>query len=473
MNSARWAVALGALLLGVAWLGVGRLPEAPYRPERPPNWLVVVLDDVGQDMVGAYGVHPEPVPTPHLNALAERGLRFNHAIAHPVCSPSRGSLLTGRFPHELGIGSAISPKEQVAMPLAIDTVAKVLKDSGLAYHTEAVGKWHLASPTEAGRRHPRQAGFRHFTGGLTNFHGREGDAGQDYFSWWRIEDEEVARTDAYATTATTDDALRAMARAEGPWLVYVAYHGAHAPMHDPPAALVAQPDRLSHRPSGKYRNMVQSLDAELGRLIEGIPPQDVDHTYILVLGDNGSAPVGVRDPWLMVAAKGSMARGGVRVPFVVAGPEVAVGETDALVQLTDVFATVLESAGLDNRAPHSSVSFFPVLRGLPGARRYAFAEQFSPNGTDRPTEHEAMVRDERYKVVFQEGRPSLFFDLMRDPMEKHDLLGQNLTPEQRQALRRLKRATPRVIQGTSASATRYTGEAIAGAEAVPIWEVSR
>ena len=133
-----------------------------------PNVLIVVLDDVGIDQVSPYG-YPGAPPTPTLQGLADAGLRFDQAWAMPVCSPTRGALLTGRMPHRNHVGAVIKAGAPAELPLDEITLPEMLDQSGTNWSSAALGKWHLATVNSpSGTKHPILQGFDTFSGSMNN-----------------------------------------------------------------------------------------------------------------------------------------------------------------------------------------------------------------------------------------------------------------------------------------------------------------
>jgi arylsulfatase A-like enzyme len=251
------------------------------------------------------------------------------------------------------------------------------------------------------------------------------------------------------TTVTIDDALHFSETLPEPWFIYVAFHGTHFPMHLPPDGQYTTELPQYPTESQLYRVMVEALDHEVGRLVRDMDVGIRDRTNILFLGDNGSAPVGVLSPWPKTQSKGSLLRGGIRVPFIMAGPSVAaVGQrTDALVNTTDLFATVLELSGIDAPVPQDSISFADVLRDPSlSPREFAYAEHFSPNGMAPWDEQEVAIRDDRFKLIVKDGRPTSMYDLKKDPMERRNLMRGKPNQSLVGHFKRLKRALPEAVE---------------------------
>ncbi|MFT7680419.1 MAG: arylsulfatase A-like enzyme, partial [Planctomycetota bacterium] len=301
-------------------------------PLDQPNILLIVLDDVGIDRFPGYGVHPVPMRMPVMERLINRGIRFNRVWSMPNCSPTRASLLTGRFPSRHGVYRAVSPDDDDAVEL--DTAEVTLPRVLPGYRSSAVGKWHLKAPNTSGV-HPLLCGFGHHAGSLYNV------GGGGYSNWERTVDGTPGMENRYASTVASTDALRlAQQLLPEPWLLYVSYNAAHAPFHVPPQHLHSYgnpTDKIT-----RFRAMCEAMDTEIGRLLAGV---DLDNTLVIVLGDNGTPGQVSTGPWPADHAKGSLYEGGVRVPMVIAGPGVVHGTSQALISVTDLHRTLVEYTG--------------------------------------------------------------------------------------------------------------------------------
>jgi arylsulfatase A-like enzyme len=379
------------MLLSVAFLAAalplqGVLPQ----PTSRANVLIVVADDLGVDMVGAYGEGSAPPATPVIDGLAAQGVLFRNVWSNPVCSPTRAALLTGRPAFRTGIGFIVdAAPDNLALPLSEITLPEMLAlGTGGKYRSAAFGKWHLGNEAVGGALAPNLAGFDHFAGALSNFY-----APESYTNWTRVVDGAVSQSTVYATTDTVDSALAWLADAPEPWLCYVAFNAPHYPVHAPPAGLhsvdLTQAGPLSEDPAPYYRAMVQALDTELGRLLAGVAPPKLARTTVVFLGDNGTPGEVVSRPFPSDHAKGTLHEGGINVPLIVTGPRVQVpgSESLGLVSITDVFATVAELAKVDldqtlPGLPLDSRSLLPYLKdpATPSLRKTVFSELFHPNG---------------------------------------------------------------------------------------------
>ncbi|MCB9699059.1 MAG: sulfatase-like hydrolase/transferase [Alphaproteobacteria bacterium] len=389
---------------------------------RPPNVLVVVLDDVGTDKVSSYAEVPNPPATPRIDALARQGVRFRNAYAYPVCSPTRAAILTGRYARRDGMGAIVRWNGRWELPLSEVLIPEVLDGAGgIDWSTAAIGKWHLSGPnTPSAYDHPNRQGFDHYAGSLHNLYFGEDDEtegkvpGMDYFHWEKVEDGSRREVTTYATATTTGDALERVASMPQPWFLYVAYNAAHSPFHVPPGAVVGDGAPIPQL----YGAMMEDLDREVGRLVDGLPAGQREHTLIVVVGDNGTPGQAVLPPRDPRKAKGTLFEGGTNVPLIVVGPGVfGGGTTDALVHVVDLLPTIAEWAGVDPKRtgrPLDGVSFAPVLRDptSAGARTTVYTERFSPPGPPPYRSESFAIRDERYKLMVGKGEQERFFDLL-------------------------------------------------------------
>ena len=438
---------VGALLLAVpapiasAFTDVSTSAWAPGAGAAPPNILVLFLDDVGVDLIGAYGEHPNPANTPVINSLAAGGLLFRNAWSNPSCSPSRSTLLTGRFSFRSGLGLGTGWLSPDTLELDPDTpsIADVVAPT---HRTAVVGKWHLASFFDSGYDHALQMGFEHHWGPMANVGGFD-DPG--YFDYEKNVDGVPQQNSSYATTEQVDDSLTLLSTFDEPWFLYVPFTAPHGPFHAPPPALhsVSLPASVSAADAPFFLHaMLEALDTEIGRLLASIDPAVLANTVVFVIGDNGTAGTGTTPPFDPDHAKNTMYEGGINVPFIVNGPGVPVGdECDGLVNLTDLVATVAELCGTTASQAFDSVSLVPYFSDpdQPSLRPWAYSERFNPNGFEQPYGiWDRTLRKGRYKLTqYRTGSftpdSEEFFDLQVDPFETNNLLNGSMTSGQGRA----------------------------------------
>lgn len=416
MSSAAARLVRTTLLLALLGLAACGVPG-------PPNIVLVILDDLGVDRVGAYGTGTAG-PTPSLDALASQGVRFTRFWGMPNCSPFRASALTGLPVREHGIGGPIdlaNPRRARGLDPQLETLPRRLRPLG--YRSEAIGKWHLAGEPDYTPRHPLLAGFDHHRGTM-------GNPGS-YTRFEKCIDGACAVvTDRYLTSDTTDDAIAALAGSE-PFFLWVAFNAAHKPLHPVPNGLHGYGDLPC--PDWDHvvchKALVESLDRELGRLLRAV---DWNDTTVLVVADNGTPNTSL-DPSAGTGGKGTVYEAGLRVPLIVRGPAVAPAArgraSGALAQTTDLFATILALAGepLERVDTAHARSLTPMLRApdAPSRRPWQYVERYAPNGPepDPALRHHEAAADEHYKLVIRRPRPTGRFELYdrSAPDERHDL----------------------------------------------------
>ncbi|MCK6507461.1 sulfatase-like hydrolase/transferase [Myxococcota bacterium] len=397
--------------------------------ESPPNLLVIVLDDFGVEASACYPDMGVPrAPQPNMEALCNRGVVFDQAWAHPLCSPTRAALLTGRSAWRTGVGQAIAD-EQIALAEDEPTLPRLLTDSGLDYATSLVGKWHLGIDTAG----PGLAGFQHFTGTMPGHI-------DDYYHYSKYSNGEWVDVDNYATTEQVDDAVAWIRSRSQPWMMMLNFNSPHTPLHEPPSDLhsldfdaVGADEDLD---SLHYVAMVEAIDAELGRLLASLGDERLENTTIVLMGDNGSDATTTWDLLSPDHAKGTLYNGGVHVPLVVIGAGVREGgrRVPDMVGTIDLHATLLELVGVDYESltdlETDSQSLVPYLEDPQAApaRDHLLVELYGSRVQDH--KQGRAVRDERFKLVRIETTGDELYDLLADPWESDDLLvADRLSPE--------------------------------------------
>lgn len=399
---------------------------APTARAENPNILFVLIDDLGIEYLDNWDVGIYTTATPNIDTLAASGVRFTNAWSNPLCSPTRASVLTGRHPFRTGVGWVVNHYTETGLRLEEVTLPEMLGPAG--YATAAFGKWHLGL-TAAGRWTPNAHGFDHFEGILLP---EQNPANDVYFSWKKTENGvgpfPPAPGEDYLTSAVTQWTRTWIAEQQDPWFAYVAYPSVHDPFHCPPAHLRKSTDcGPDDDDETYYRAMIDALDTEIGTLLAGL---DLSNTLVIFASDNGSPDEVVELPYVAGRAKGTAFEGGVRVPLVLAGgPVTARGPVDDYVQLTDIFATIVETVGLTSAAEDSiSLERYFAALSAPRLRDFNYTEAFGPNGSS-PTFGQVAARDETYKLIVDLEGGEYLFNLADDPDELVDLMPLQPGPE--------------------------------------------
>lgn len=408
--------------------------------DTPPSFVVILADDLGVENVRVYDEHPAPARTDRLDQLAEEGLLFRHAYAHPVCSPSRVSMLTGLMPWQTGVGHVIkADAPDQGLGLDVRTYPQILGDE---YRRVHLGKWHMNSRAQLSQVQPAlHYGFDSFRGTWFNL-----KLGGNYNSFLKFVDREPGvYVDEYLTTDTIDDAIREVENAIDPLFLVVSLHAPHRPFHVPPSHL-HEVDMSNDTDQVRYKAMVEAMDTEIGRLIDALDSSAIaDSTYVFFIADNGTAERAATPPMDPQRLKGTCYEGGVRVPLIVRGPGVVTGECPGLVHIADIGATVLELAGRPlEHLPQGTVSMAPYFAGQQASLRdLIYVEMFRFNGDDPVLRATRAIRGPRFKLIdfiFPKDptKPEEMYDLWLDPTEQNNLLlggtgtlPQKLLPEYR------------------------------------------
>lgn len=393
-----------------------------------PNILLIIADDMGLDPVPGYLPGPQKAAMPNLEALMANGLTFDNVWADPLCSPTRGTIITGRYGLYTGVLNAGTAS---LMPSDEITLHSYLGSIGSGYASCIIGKWHLGG-TAPDPAYPNEMGVPHYAGLLTG-------AAQSYFNWNLTVNGTTSPSTAYITTAFTDMALDWIGQQQQPWFCWLAYNAPHTPFHRPPLFMHSQGPlptdqaSINANPLPYYLAMCESVDYELGRITSTISPETLANTVIIFIGDNGTDAQVIQLPYVETHAKATLYEGGVRVPMVMAGPGITrLGEREpALVNTSDLFSTIVELTGHALPSYENSRSMMPLLtqEGL-SIRDCAYAEVLGQGGG-------FAYRNTRYKYMDPTVGQPRFFDLLLDPWEMNNLLTGALDAEQQAAFDQL------------------------------------
>lgn len=397
-----------------------------------PNVVVVISDDQGYADLGCFG--GKQIKTPHLDRLAKEGVRAtNFYAAWPACTPSRASLLTGRYPQRNGLydmvrndvvnyGHKFTPEEYAVSPemtLGLDprevTLGDALRPAG--YRSAVIGKWDMG---QAKRYLPLRRGFDSFFG--------HGNNGFDYYTHERYGVPSLFRgndrvaEDGYATDLFRREAVSFVRdNKDRPFFLYLAFNAPHsASMFDknkyqvPDKYLAAYPDADPKANRTRYMAVVTCMDEAVGAVLDELAKHKLDRsTLVLFLVDNGGTRVGDNGP--LRGFKVQMFEGGVRVPLLARWPaRLPAGRvTDEFLSALDVFPTLLAATGA--AAPKGVVlDGFDMLPVLEGRAKSPRTEMFWQRRGDKA------ARVGSLKWVESAAGNGLF-DLAKDPGERTDL----------------------------------------------------
>lgn len=442
------------LMLLVMWLGTQVNRAGGSEPEfnAPPNVLVFLVDDLGYMDIGAN--NPKCFyETPHIDALAKSGMRFtNGYAANPVCSPTRFSLITGRYPTRVGAtnffsgnrkGKFMGAELNNRMPLDEITLAQTLKSKG--YSTFFAGKWHLGPSEEY---FPQNRGFDINQGGWT----RGGPyTGKRYFAPFKnpqLKPESPAGDHLPARLAR-DTAEFIKAKADKPFFAYLSFYSVHTPLMGRPdlvkkyqakAAQIngeefgAEEQVLGNKPRrvrilqkhAVYAAMVEAMDEAVGVVLNQLKESGVaDNTIVVFTSDNGglSTSEGLPTSNLPLrGGKGWVYEGGIREPWIIRYPNVTEsGSTsDEPICSIDLFPTINAAAGVETEHEVDGLNLLPALQGK-GLQREALYWHY-PHYSNQGGMPGGAIRMGDYKLLerYEDGRVHLYH-LKEDIGEQKDL----------------------------------------------------
>lgn len=322
------------------------LPKAAVGLEKPLNVVLVLCDDLGYGDIAVYG---GANPTPNVTKFAAEGMRFtNLDSADPVCSPSRASLLTGRYPTRVGVPRVLFPKDTGGLNLDETTLADMLKAKG--YKTCAIGKWHLGIPE---KYLPTSRGFDEYLG-VPYSVDMEPRVLMD--GTMVIEPE----TDVdYLTQKYTKRSIDFIERAKnGPFFLYLAHSMVHIP-------LGASPAFKGKSGLGLYGDALAEIDWSFGEIMKALDRNGLrEDTLVIFTSDNG--PWFQGSPGRLRGRKTDTYEGGVREPFLARLPgKIPAGSVcTGLASLMDVTPTVAKLTGAHpGEKPFDGIDIWPLLSG--------------------------------------------------------------------------------------------------------------
>ncbi|WP_347245740.1 sulfatase-like hydrolase/transferase [Thermogutta sp.] len=397
--------------------------------KKHPNVIVILVDDLGWGDLGCFGA--ADLETPHVDRLAREGMRMVNFYANcPVCSPTRASLLTGCYPDAVGVPGVIRTHSNNSwgyLNPQVELLPAILARGG--YHTALVGKWHL------GLDRPNIPTAR----GFAFFHGFLGDMMDDYFNHRRhginymreneVEIDPVGHaTELFTRWACEYIESRADSARQGqPFFLYLAYNAPHVPIQPPEEWLDRYRQRHPDAPErrAKLAAFIEHLDWGVGEVLNTLDKTGLaEETLVIFTSDNGGQlDVGARNgPYR--AGKGTMYEGGIRVPMVVRWPgQISPGtQSDAVALTMDLFASILDAAGVATPEGRSGVTLLPIWKGE--KNRLPARDLFWVRLEGGVFSYAARRGD--YKLIRpapQKGKqpPDELYDLATDPYEKNDL----------------------------------------------------
>lgn len=375
-----------------------------------PNILLIIADDMGLDATPGYNIGSVKPNMPNLQSLITSGVKFNNLWSNPTCTATRAGIITGKYglrTNVLAVDDPLSTSE-ISLQKFIDT------NTNDEYANAVIGKWHLSRDTN----HPNDMGVDYFAG-------FSGGGLPSYTNWTLNINGSTSTSTDYSTSKFTDLAIDWVDEQTKPWFLWLAYNAPHTPFHLPPnnlhsqGALPSDDASINTNPLPYYLAAIEALDTEMGRLIDSLSEEEKANTVIIFIGDNGT-PGRVVQEYNSRRAKGSIYQGGVNVPMIVSGKNVTRtnASEDALINTTDLFATIADIAGTETTEINDSKSFKGLLNNSSNSKRdYTYTEN---------SDH--TIRNATHKYIYFDDGSEALYDLSDEPLENPNLLSENQLP---------------------------------------------
>jgi arylsulfatase A len=397
-----------------------------------PNVVFILADDLGVECLSAYGGTSHK--TPNIDRLAKEGMRFTKSFSHPFCSPSRGSLLTGRYPFQNGLKVVLHSKKQenIYLKPSQPSFPRQLKQHG--YATQIVGKWHVS--LEHKHNTIREFGFDHYQ--TWCIFDEKGEKTTRFWNPYLMRDDRIIAAEIknrYGPDVDLEvylDFIKTNAKAKKPFLAYYSTYLPHYPWEPTPDSKekAYRAPNSDHKGDPKYfPDMLAYLDKQIGSMLQTLDDLGIaDNTIIIFLADNGT-DTGLINQWgegkSIAGGKGTMTDRGTHVPLLVRWPgKIKAGSVcEDLVDFTDFLPTLCELTGA--KLPEPSIhgrSFAPQLLGQPGQPREWIHIQHGDNRQLRNHDYMLTNKDQLRRVV----------PLWEDPAQPNE----NRDPEKEAAVRK-------------------------------------
>ncbi len=397
-----------------------------------PNVVLIITDDQGYGTVGVHG--NDQVRTPYMDRLANEGVAFDRFYGHPLCSPSRAALMTGRYFYRTGIlhtsrGGALMSGDEV-------TAAELFRDAG--YRTGIFGKWHLGDNYPM---RPMDQGFEkavwHKGGGI----GQAPVRPNSYFDSLLWREGEDFQAKGYCTDVFFDEALAFIEEYQSePFFIYIPTNAPHGPLEISDEYADPYREMGLDESVARIYGMVENIDDNIGRLLELLERLGLDEdTIIIFTSDHG--PAGGRYNAGLRSTKGDVYEGGIRVPYFMRWLKglLAGFKTDKIASHIDVLPTLLSLCNVDSPSDlrMDGVDLTPLIRGhdVEWLDRTLFIQ--THRGSRPRQYHNCTALTQRYKWLGYPGTGGQWdfetsstdpvmelYDLEDDPGEEKEIGGQ-------------------------------------------------
>lgn len=414
--------------------------------KKQPNIILILADDLGFGDLSCYG--SKRIKTPYIDQMAKEGIQFTQFYSgSAVCTPTRVSILTGRYPLRFNVMQHFNDEEMYLQP-NIPTLPKALKEAG--YVTKHVGKWHLGGLNEAHIKNrnnsmpgPLQHGFDHYLAMLEDPLYRKPAMLEDRLykdgAKHLVRDEQIIEPiNKHWTDVKTDEALAFIDESNGnnkPFFLNLWYDTPHAPYEPAPDVSLHPYKKKAKGDDLLYRSMVSHLDYSVERILTKLKELGIDkNTLVVFTSDNGPAFQG--SPGAFKGRKLDFHEGGIHVPGIVWWPGTIEPrkETSQLFHTNDLFPTfcAVANASIKKSYQLDGKNLLPsIVRGESVDHGILFWQirLYNKNYnyavvTDNRPEPVAteIARKGKWKLLAREGNPVELFNLEEDPYERWNLV---------------------------------------------------
>lgn len=384
-----------------------------------PNILFIIADDLGKDALNGFSEGSIKPNTPNIDAIRNNGISFSNFWTNPTCTPTRASIITGKYGYRTGVkgvGDELSISETTLQEF-------ISNQTNNKYASAIVGKWHLSGNNSA--INPETFGIDYYAGLVRG-------AVDDYYQWQLNESGNTSQNTEYITEAFTDLSIDWINQQSKPWFMWLAYNAPHTPFHTPPSNMHSQGNLPTYTngldPIPYYMAAIEAMDFQIGRLLNEIPEDERNNTIIIFIGDNGTPNQVAQSPYSSSTVKNTLYQGGVNVPMFVSGNSVSrAGIDNNLITSTDLFATIAEIAGSSTNEINDSKSFKSLFTQSTTIRDYQYSELV--DGSD----HEWAISNGTYKLIINSVGLEEMYNLINDPYENNNILNRTLSTVEQNA----------------------------------------
>lgn len=387
--------------------------ETPNIDTASPNILFIIADDLGKDAINGFLEGSIKPNTPNIDAIRNNGISFSNFWTNPTCTPTRASIITGKYGYRTGVKS-------VGDELAISETTLqqyISTQTNNKYTSALIGKWHLSGNKST--INPETFGIDYYAG---LFRG----AVDNYYQWQLSENGVTNQNTTYITEVFTDLSIDWINQQTKPWFLWLAYNAPHTPFHVPPSNMHSQGNLPTYNntldPMPYYMAAIEAMDFQIGRLLNSISEDEKKNTIIIFIGDNGTPNEVAQSPYSSSTVKKTLYQGGINVPMFISGSSVSRLGTDSnLINSTDLFATIAEIAGSSSKEINDSKSFKSLLTQDTTLRDYQYSELV--DGTvDKWT-----LSNGTFKLMVNSDGIDKLYNLVNDPYENTNLLNGTLS----------------------------------------------